>query len=205
MNKYPGQLELFLDVSSELLCRGHRVRFRAYGRSMQPTIREGEAITVEPVEPARLIWGDIILYRSDRGVMAHCIVGLKRRAGEDTIFRVRGDASGSSDESVESKRVLGKVVSVERHGYRLTPNSRGANMWRTAHRCVSRLKRWIVRPQLCFLILAELLLALGRPAPAAEVTIDAAVSGSAATHNGGTPTVVFISDQTGYAFYRDYR
>ena len=99
---------------------------------MQPTIREGEAITVEPVEPSRLTRGDIILYRSDRGVLAHRIVGIKRRKGEETIFRVRGDAWGSSDESVESKRVAGKVVSVERDGYSLTLNSRGPNMWRTA-------------------------------------------------------------------------
>ena len=39
--------------------------------------------------------------------------------------------------------------------------------------------------------------------PAVEVTIDATVSGIASAHNGSSPTGVFISDQTGYAFYRD--
>jgi hypothetical protein len=42
---------LLLDLSTELLGRGKRVRFRAPGRSMYPTIRENEAITVEPVAP----------------------------------------------------------------------------------------------------------------------------------------------------------
>lgn len=42
-----------------------------------------------------------------------------------------------------------------------------------------------------------------KKALAAEVTIDATVNTSAASHNGGSPTTVFISTTTGYAFYRD--
>jgi len=38
---------------------------------------------------------------------------------------------------------------------------------------------------------------------AAQVTIDATVHTTAASHNGGSPTTVFISQSTGYAFYRD--
>ncbi len=38
---------------------------------------------------------------------------------------------------------------------------------------------------------------------AAQATIDATVSTAAASHNGGSPTTVFISQSTGYAFYRD--
>lgn len=38
---------------------------------------------------------------------------------------------------------------------------------------------------------------------AAEVTIDSTPSGTNSSHNGSSSTVVFISDQTGYAFYRD--
>jgi hypothetical protein len=38
---------------------------------------------------------------------------------------------------------------------------------------------------------------------AAQVTIDDTPSGTDSSHNGSSSTVVFISDQTGYAFYRD--
>jgi hypothetical protein len=38
---------------------------------------------------------------------------------------------------------------------------------------------------------------------AAQVTIDATVHTTPASHNGSSPTSVFISDSTGYAFYRD--
>ncbi len=38
---------------------------------------------------------------------------------------------------------------------------------------------------------------------AAVVTIDSTVNTTSASHNGSTPTTVFISDQTGYTFYID--
>ncbi|MDP2647803.1 MAG: hypothetical protein Q8P35_00965, partial [Candidatus Yanofskybacteria bacterium] len=40
-------------------------------------------------------------------------------------------------------------------------------------------------------------------AEAAEVSIDPSIDSVVTSHNGSSPTVVFISDQTGYAFYRD--
>ena len=39
---------------------------------------------------------------------------------------------------------------------------------------------------------------------AVEVTIDSTIDTAVTSHNGSSPTVVFISDQTGYAFYRDF-
>ena len=44
-----GRSALVLDVATELLGRGRRVRFRAPGSSMRPAIGDGDAITVEPV------------------------------------------------------------------------------------------------------------------------------------------------------------
>jgi hypothetical protein len=51
----------FLEASHELLRLGYGVRFRAGGRSMHPTIRDGEMITVAPVTPEDIKPGDIIL------------------------------------------------------------------------------------------------------------------------------------------------
>ena len=69
----------FLDVSTELLERGHSVRFRAPGTSMHPTIKGGENITVEPVEPPDVRTGDIILYRTKTGVVAHRVIRIEQR------------------------------------------------------------------------------------------------------------------------------
>ena len=64
-------------MSAELLSLGLGVRFRAPGTSMHPTIRHGEVITVEPIEPNTLKRGDIILYRFKSGFIAHRIVNIE--------------------------------------------------------------------------------------------------------------------------------
>ena len=70
----------FADMAAELVERGHSVRFRAPGRSMHPTIREGETITVEPIAPTAVKRGHIILYRSESGVIAHRVARIEQRA-----------------------------------------------------------------------------------------------------------------------------
>ncbi len=141
--------DVFSDVSAELLRRGARVRFRATGRSMQPTILEGEAITVEPVAPAAITPGDILLYRWKRGVIAHRVIRIERTNGgavtqpsvlsPQSSFVLRGDASVSYDCPVEPEQVLGRVVAVERAGRRIDLAGRRAKLKRTCRVWASRL------------------------------------------------------------------
>ena len=69
---------LFADVCVGLLNQGQGVRFRANGWSMHPTICDGEMIRVEPVLPSQVRHGDIILYRSPRGITAHRVIHIQR-------------------------------------------------------------------------------------------------------------------------------
>ena len=69
---------LFADVCVGLLNLGQGVRFKANGWSMYPTICDGEIINVEPVLPSQVRHGDIILYRSPRGVTAHRVVHIQK-------------------------------------------------------------------------------------------------------------------------------
>src|SRR2546426_2174706 len=79
-----SSLTMFNEITGELLRCGNRVRFRAVGASMQPTIEDGELITVAPVEPAAVKRGDILLYRGERGLIAHRLESLRKSAkGED--------------------------------------------------------------------------------------------------------------------------
>jgi signal peptidase I len=73
---------MFADIAMELLERGHSVKFRAPGRSMHPTIRAEETITVEPIEPSAVKRGDIILYRSESGVIAHRVIRIEKKTSE---------------------------------------------------------------------------------------------------------------------------
>ena len=134
---------LLLDLSTELLGRGKRVRFRAPGRSMYPTIRENEVITVEPVAPLDVKVGDIILYRSGESVVAHRVMRIEGGKGETLRFILREDTLGTLDQPVEVKQILGKVVSVERAGRNIDLYSIRAKVRLLVHTMGSRLKRYI--------------------------------------------------------------
>jgi signal peptidase len=81
---------------------------------MHPTICHGDVITVEPVAPAKLKRGDIILYLFKNGFIAHRIVNIKKKTGCGRTFILRGDGSTICDAPVRPEQVLGKVVFVER-------------------------------------------------------------------------------------------
>ncbi len=150
--------QLFIDMSTELLHQGKNVRFQAPGLSMHPAIREGETITVAPVSPFDIKRGDILLYLAGTKVIAHRVVSIKREKSDSTshisaqsptlnpqlIFILRGDASAICDDPVEAQQVLGKVVSVERHGRNIDLYSRKARMLHIAYTRASHLKRLIL-------------------------------------------------------------
>jgi hypothetical protein len=131
---------MFLEVSTDLLSQGYGVRFRPGGHSMRPTIRDGEAVTVEPVEPGAVERGDIVLYRTARGLIAHRVVLIERREDSTLVFHLRGDASASCDAPVQAEQILGTVVSVERDGRTVSLVNLRAKILGPAHARVFRLK-----------------------------------------------------------------
>lgn len=155
---------LFANLGAELLRLGHGVRFRASGKSMHPTIRDGEKITVQSSDQAEVRVGDIVLCRSRQGVVAHRLVGVRRPSGRvnagvwirsffdadrqmdllirsqnrdrfSTLFLLRGDASLSSDGAIRSQQILGRVVAVERDGRSIDLTSRRARLVWMVRRC----------------------------------------------------------------------
>ena len=150
-------VHLFADLCEELLRRGKSVRFRAPGRSMYPTIREHEVITVEPIAPSCVEVGDIVLYRLNSGVIAHRVVRITLNhlqpprpwvsefshpapAGRFS-FVLRGDTWRMEDDPVQEHQILGKVVGVERKGRLASPYTKRAEVRRLMHTIGSNLKR----------------------------------------------------------------
>jgi hypothetical protein len=68
-----------------------------------------------------------------------------KKQNSQILFVLRGDASLTSDEPVETEQILGKVVSVERDGRSINLCSRKAKIFHLAYTCASRLKRWMIR------------------------------------------------------------
>jgi signal peptidase I len=132
---------MFEEVSRELLRQGLCVRFRPGGRSMQPTIRDGEAITVAPVRADEVKRGDILLYSNGVGLIAHRVLKIEaKKCVEEKYFILRGDSSVDCDEPVAAGSVLGRVVSVERSGRTVKLSGRVAVIRRRANTCATKLR-----------------------------------------------------------------
>jgi signal peptidase I len=134
----------FSAVTADLLRAGHPVRFRATGRSMAPTIREGERITCHPVDPAAARRGDILLYHTGRGVIAHRVVAVRREAAGLT-FHLRGDACATADQPVAAAQVLGRVTAVERRGREVSLHGPLPRAAQAARRIAAHLKNRLKR------------------------------------------------------------
>ena len=126
------QTGAFEELSAELLRLGHRVRFRPSGHSMHPTIRDGESVTVEPARASDLRRGDIVLYLSARGPLAHRLVSMEEGSDGRLVLLLRGDACRERDAPVAAAQIVGRVVEVERRGRRVPLNGLRATSRRAA-------------------------------------------------------------------------
>ena len=149
--------KIFPELISDLLTDGHKVKFRAPGESMYPTICNGDVITVTPLEASSVTNGDIILYQHRSGVTAHRAMRIIKRSEENSRsapkgpqdrssretlkFSLRGDAALNYDSPVSSEQILGKVVSIERNGRQIDPYNFRIKLLYKARRLAARLKR----------------------------------------------------------------
>lgn len=136
----------FAELAAEILLKGGSFQFRAHGASMAPFIRDGDLLTVAPVDATLLKIGDVALVRTrwDR-LKAHRVVS-KTVQGGVLLLETRGDARLSPDRPVPGDRVLGRVVRAQRgrRVYRLD-----GGVWHLAARLwmgVFPLRRGLVRP-----------------------------------------------------------
>jgi hypothetical protein len=129
---------------------------------MEPTIFDGEVITINQVEPSKIRNGDILLYRSESRLTAHRVIRIEKKkphaptrspclTTHDSVlspqssFVLRADTSNTVYEQVEPSQILGKVVSVERNGYRIRLGGAGARVSYKVRVVATRLKRNLLR------------------------------------------------------------
>lgn len=106
--------EDFASIAQEVLGRGRTLRFKAKGGSMSPFIRNGDVLEVAPFK-GKINLGDIILYHSSCGSpVIHRVI---QRNKESII--TKGDSVSGSDQPMLFKQVLGRVVAIEKNGWRI--------------------------------------------------------------------------------------
>jgi signal peptidase I len=102
----------FAALSTELIESRGGLRFRAHGRSMLPTMRSGDILTVEKADASDLRTGDVVLIQAASGaVLAHRII---KRDGDS--WTTCGDALYVPDEPFRADHLIGIVRSVEQDG-----------------------------------------------------------------------------------------
>src|SRR3984893_1731722 len=127
--------QLFSELCSALLRRGHSVVFRVEGASMQPNLREGDDIVVAPAQTSELCRGDIALVRNVDGIRVHRVV---RNVSAPEELLVRSDTALESDP--RPSHVFGKVI-LRRRGLREESfQSAGTSLCHQMRRLARRLR-----------------------------------------------------------------
>jgi signal peptidase I len=101
------------ELLSATLARGAPFRFSAKGSSMNPFIKDGDAITISPLRTTDLGDGDVVAFKrfgTDRLVI-HRIVGIR-----NGLFLIQGDNISGTDGVIPAAELLGRVTKVERKG-----------------------------------------------------------------------------------------
>jgi hypothetical protein len=83
-----------LDVMAAKVAAGSAVEFRPRGSSMVPLIRSRQLVRVDPVDPARIEAGDIVLARVAGTVYLHVVSAVDHGAGRVQISNNRGRVNG---------------------------------------------------------------------------------------------------------------
>lgn len=125
---------LLWDVTLDLLHHGNMVRFQAPGTSMSPFIRHHEMVTVKPCSDGDIRFGDIVLYSgSGNGArqsfhpgnerkIVHRFLGKWEDDGE-LLLITKGDNNRLCDPPILPHQVLGKVMKIEKKGWKLRLDS----------------------------------------------------------------------------------
>lgn len=101
-------------LSAEILNRGIPLRLQVQGASMAPLIRDGDILTLEPVNIRGISVGDAILFKSLKGnLMIHRVI-QKKRSLNTFHFLTQGDQAADNDGWIASEQVFGKVTTIER-------------------------------------------------------------------------------------------
>jgi signal peptidase I len=129
----------FSHLASALLCSGIQIRFRAQGRSMLPTINDGDILYAESA--TSFGFGDIVLFREGAEFKAHRIIGKRRQC-----FITRGDAGKQPDGEIRKDQIIGKVVARQCARTGAVSSLRGLEarlgfFWLELHRIAARLMR----------------------------------------------------------------
>jgi signal peptidase I len=96
-----------------VLDKGASFRFRATGFSMSPFIKDGDVLTIAPVQGSAPRLGDVVVFTHPltKKLIIHRVIG--KRAG---FYLAKGDNVPEGDGLISKADIVGRVTKVERNG-----------------------------------------------------------------------------------------
>jgi Peptidase S24-like len=97
----------------EVLGKGACFRFQGKGFSMSPFIKDGDVLTIAPVQGSAPGFGDVVVFTHPHTgkLIIHRIIGKKASS-----FLAKGDNALEEDGPISRAAILGRVAKVERNG-----------------------------------------------------------------------------------------
>ena len=129
--------QIALELARAGLSDGERVRLNVAGNSMAPLLHGGDAVWAEPVLPASLRRGDIIVVRREQELVTHRLVAVG-----DGKWYTKGDNARHLDPPMTADAILGRVVAIERRGRRIELRGR---RWAIVSRLLGFASWWQAR------------------------------------------------------------
>jgi signal peptidase I len=112
----PCTTTAFAGLSADLLRLGKTLRFQARGSSMQPLVRDGDVLLVQPAGSRQVRVGDVILCSShaEQRVIVHRVV-RKRLTPDGMRYWVQGDQVSRPDGLMSDEQIFGQLIAIDRH------------------------------------------------------------------------------------------
>lgn len=104
--------QLFCRLLDQVLRDNVAVRFRAFGTSMEPTIKDGDLVTLQPVNRQPRLGDTVACRHPETGkLVVHRVV---RKS--DQTYTIKGDTNHAVDGVVSKEDIMGLVGRIERSG-----------------------------------------------------------------------------------------
>jgi hypothetical protein len=96
-----------------VLNKGACFRFQGKGFSMFPSIKDGDILTIAPLQASAPRFGDVVVFTHFHTgrLVIHRIVGKRRGS-----YRTKGDNAPEEDGMISRAAIVGRVTTVERNG-----------------------------------------------------------------------------------------
>lgn len=105
-----------LELATSVLRSGGRIRIKALGTSMLPSIWPGDILLIESTLTDEFTHGDVVLVKREKSILIHRLVN---KNGPQWI--TRGDAMPQNDPPASPADILGKVSEIRCGARVITP------------------------------------------------------------------------------------